>query len=401
MADIREKTFTPKTLTPGGRLIRLVIPLLLLGGLVAAFLVIGPRGIFPGEFPPVEDLSFGRVTLAPNEIKMVVTNGGPSPVTIAQVLVDDAYWEHEVVPGRTVERLGSATITIPYPWVEGEPAVITIITETGVTFTHEIAVATSTPPVDMQFLVTFAVLGIYIGVIPVALGMTWRPFLLTLSDRWIHFFMALTAGILIFIGVETFVEALENSEGLPSAFGSTGLVTVVALASFLVILLGSRRIRGIGPSRGRSGLAVAYAVATGIGLHNLGEGLAVGAAYRLGEIALGAFLVIGFALHNTTEGIGIVSILGRKGTNFKHLIALGAVAGVPTIFGAWTGAFFFSPVIATVFLAIAAGAIAEVVVDVMRVVRDDAVGGLMSTESLAGVVTGLAVMYLTGLLIAA
>lgn len=376
-----------------------LIPLLLLVGLVAVFLAVGPAGVFPGDFPPVEDLSIQRATLRPDEIVLTVTNGGPDPVTIAQVLVDEAYWEHTVEPGRTLRRLGTATITIPYPWVEGEPAEITLITATGVTFSHEIAVATESPTADAGFFITFALLGIYIGVLPVMFGMTWLPFIRTVSVRWLHFFMAFTAGVLVFLGVDTLVEAGEQAQQLPTALGGIGVVTVAALGSFAVILAGSRRFQGRAGMGNR--LAIAYAVAAGIGLHNLGEGLAVGAAYRLGEIGLGAFLVIGFAVHNTTEGLGIVSILGERRTAIGQLLALGLVAGVPTIFGAWIGAFVFSPLLAAIFLAVAAGAIAEVVVDVLRVVRGEASGGLVSPESLGGLAAGLVVMYATGLLVAA
>jgi ZIP family zinc transporter len=376
-----------------------LLPLALLVGLVAFLLTLGPAGLFGQEFPPVEDLTVDRVTLTEGEITMVVTNGGPDPVTISQVLVDEAYWQHEVTPERTLDRLDTGTVTIPYPWIEGEAHEIVLISASGVTFSHGIEVAVESPSVDGRFLVTFALLGVYIGVVPVLLGMTWMPFLRTLSRRWIHFFMAFTAGILIFLGVETLVEAIEQSEGLPSALGGIGVVTVGALGAFLLILLGSRRLQASGAADRR--LLVAYAVAAGIGLHNLGEGLAVGAAYRLGEVALGAFLVIGFAIHNTTEGLGIVSILGERKTAIRTLLVLGLIAGVPTIFGAWTGAFVFSTLVATIFLGIAAGAIAEVVYDVMKVVSDESDQGLLSVESLAGIVVGLVVMYLTGLLVTA
>lgn len=376
-----------------------LIPFGLLAGLVAFLIALGPRGIFPGEFPPVEDLTIQRVTFRPEEMKVAVTNGGPSPVTISQVLVDEAYWEHTVEPSRTIERLRSVTITIPYPWVEGEPVGITIISSSGVTFSHEVEVATETPVVDPRFVLTFALLGIYIGVVPVLAGMTWLPFLRTLSIRWVHFFLAFTAGVLVFLGVEALAEAIEQAEALPTAIGGLGVVTVAAVGAFALILASTRRWRASGSGYGR--LVIAYTVAVGIGLHNLGEGLAVGAAYRLGEIALGTFLVIGFAIHNTTEGLGIVSILAGHKTAIRHLVVLGLIAGVPTIFGGWIGAFFFSPVLAAVFLAVAAGAIAEVVFEVMRTVRSEAEGGLASLESLGGLAAGLAVMYLTGLLIAA
>lgn len=376
-----------------------LIPLALLAGLVVFLVTLGPRGIFPGDFPPVEDLTIDRVTFRPDEMKVTVTNGGPSSVTISQVLVDEAYWEHQVEPSRTVRRLGTATITLPYPWVEGEPVEIVIISSTGVTFAHEVEVATETPSLDFRFGLTFALLGIYIGVIPVLAGMTWLPFLRTLQIRWLHFFMAFTAGVLVFLGVEALAEAIEEAETLPTALGGLGVVTVGAVGAFALILAGTRRWRARGD--GTSRLTIAYTVAVGIGLHNLGEGLAVGAAYRLGEIALGTFLVIGFAIHNTTEGIGIVSILGSVPTRIRHLVSLGMIAGIPTVFGGWIGAFFFSPVLASIFLAVAAGAIAEVVFEVMRTVAAEAKGGLGSLESLGGLAIGLITMYGTGLLVPA
>lgn len=384
---------------PGPRVVLALVPLLLLAALVVFLVALGPRGIFPGNFPPVEDLTIERVTFKPNEMKVAVTNGGPSPVEISQVLVDEAYWEHEVDPSRELKRLGSASITIPYPWVEGEPVGITIISSTGATFSHEVAVATETPVVDGRFVLTFALLGIYIGVIPVLAGMTWLPFLRTLRVRWLHFFMAFTAGVLVFLGVEALAESIEQAEALPTALGGLGVVTVGAIGAFALILAGTRRWRARGAAASR--LAIAYTVAIGIGLHNLGEGLAVGAAYRLGEIALGTFLVIGFAIHNTTEGLGIVSILGSTSARLKHLAALGLIAGVPTVFGGWIGAFFFSPLLAAIFLAVAAGAIAEVIFEVMRTVAREAEGGLAGVASLGGLAVGLIMMYATGLLVAA
>ncbi len=385
--------------TPGRRLLGALIPTLLIGGLVAFLVAKGPAGIFPGDFPPVEDLTIQRVTFAPGEIRAAVTNGGPEPVTVAQVLVDEAYWSHTIEPSRTIPRLKDATVTIPYPWVEGEPVEIALVTSTGLTFAREVEVATETPRPDARFLISFGLLGLYIGLIPVAIGMASMPFLRTLSVRWLHFFMAFTAGVLVFLGLEALAEGLEASEELPTALGGVGLVAAAALGSFLLILAGARLLQRRAGTNAR--LVIAYTVAGGIGLHNLGEGLAVGAAYTLGEVALGAFLVIGFAIHNTTEGIGIVSILGDRATRIRHLVFLGLLAGVPTIFGAWAGAFAFSPVFAAIFLGIAAGAIAEVIVDILRVVRQEAKGGLASVESLAGIAIGVATMYATGLLVTA
>lgn len=384
--------------SPKARFGLALIPLLLLGGLVGLFAAVGPAGVFPGEFPPIEELTVGRVVLEPGEIQVTVTNGGPSPVTIAQVLVDDAFWSFETSESGSIPRLGSRAITIPYPWVEGEPVNIALVSSTGVTFEHEIPVATQSPTVDLGFLGTFALLGIYIGLVPVLLGMTWMPFLRTLPKAWLNFFLAFTAGVLVFLGVETLVEAIEKSDELPGAVGGLGLVAFAAVGSFALILAAGRLLQ---KRRADSRMAIAVAVAGGIGLHNLGEGLAVGAAYRLGEIALGAFLVIGFAVHNTTEGLGIVSIFGNRKVRLMALLGLGLLAGAPTVAGAWIGAFFFSPVLACVFLSIAAGAIAQVVVEVLSVVRAEEPGGLSSAPALAGIGIGVGLMYLTGVLIAA
>jgi len=377
----------------------MLVPLVFTAAIVAFFIVLGPAGIFPGDFPPVEDLTVGRVTLNPNEIEMLVTNGGPSPVTIAQVLVDDAYWDYSIDRDGPIDRLRSATLNIPYPWVNGEPVNIALVTSTGLTFEHTIEVATETPAVDGRFLVTFALIGIYIGLIPVLIGMTWKPFLGGLGVRWLNFFLAFTAGVLIFLAFDTVVDALEQASALPSAIGGVGLVVLGAIGAFVITYLVGHKFRG------RPGtdplVVVAFTVAAGIGVHNLGEGLAVGAAYRLGEIALGTFLIIGFAIHNTTEGLGIVSVLGDRKTSLPLLLGLGAIAGLPTVVGTWTGAFFFSPTLATIFLAVATGAIAQVVVEVMGIVRKRAPGGLASVESLGGIAVGLAVMYVTGVLIAA
>jgi zinc transporter ZupT len=103
-------------------------------------------------------------------------------------------------------------------------------------------------------------------------------------------------------------------------------------------------------------------VAIGIGLHNFGEGLAIGAAVLLGEIALSTFLIIGFTIHNTTEGLAIVAPLAKSGKlMLRRLVLLGLIAGIPTIMGTWIGGFIYSPLASVVFLAIGAGAIFQVV----------------------------------------
>ena len=83
-----------------------IIPLVLLAGMVLVFVTADPLAFFTGAFPPLEELTFQRVLFPEsNQIEMTVVNGGPDPVTIAQVLVDDAYWLYEITPGNTLDRL--------------------------------------------------------------------------------------------------------------------------------------------------------------------------------------------------------------------------------------------------------------------------------------------------------
>lgn len=377
-----------------------LLPLVLVAIVVGAFLATDPLSGLRESFPPVEELTFRRAELhrQPREIVMRVTNGGADPVTVAQVLVDDAYWNYEIEPSNEIPRLGSATIRIPYPWVDGETHEVILISRNGVTFSHEITVAVETPRTTGRTLLTFSLLGVFVGVVPVALGMLFLPFLRRLRRQWVHFFLALTAGLLVFLAVDAIDEALEAAAGVPGAFQGVGLVTlgvVGALAALYAVDGALRRRSGeLGP------LFVAGLIALGIGLHNLGEGLAIGAAYALGEVGLTAFLVLGFTLHNVTEGIGIVSPLARQRPKLLQLAALCALAGVPTIFGTWVGALAYSPVAAVLFLALGAGAIIQVVWEVGRLV-------LRETKTLAtphiaiGFAAGVLVMYLTGLAVTA
>ena len=375
-------------------------PLALLAVLVFVFLRVGPVGVFRQAFPPVEELSIQRVALpAPGLMRIIVVNGGPEPVTIAQVTVDDASWRHTIDGSRTVERLQRRTIDVPYPWVEGEPHIVKVVTSTGLTFESEIAVATQTPTADARYISTFAVLGIYVGVIPVLLGLLWLPFLRSIDRKWVDFFLSLTIGLLVFLAVDAIAEALEVSTRVAGAYQGLSLVLFGLLGTPLAIAaLGEWRKRR---QRNVSLLYVSALIALAIGLHNLGEGLAIGAAYATGEIPLGTFLVLGFLLHNTTEGLGIVAPIAKQQTRTRDLVLLGLLAGVPTIFGAWLGGFTYSPLWITLFFAIGAGAIIQVVLELWRLFARREEGRLTTPLNAVGVLAGLAIMYVTGLLVTA
>ena len=147
-------------------------PLLLLGGLLFLFLQRG-TGLNLAAPAPIENLDFERIVLRPGEIRAHVVNTGPEPVTIAQVQVGfltRAAWEFNVTPSPTIPRLGGAVVHIPYPWTPGEPYELVLITANSLIFMHEIEVAAETPELDWSLLGRFALLGLYVGVIPVFLA---------------------------------------------------------------------------------------------------------------------------------------------------------------------------------------------------------------------------------------
>lgn len=404
----------PKGRPSGARLaLRGILPLLLLGLFVVGFLRWGPVGVFQAAFPPVEELTIERISF-PEEglIRVDVVNGGPEPVTLSQVMVDEAYWDFRTDGDATIPRLSRRTLSIPYPWVDGEPHEISLVTSTGLTFVEEVAVATRSPSPDARYLGTFALLGAYVGVFPVFLGLLWFPFLTGIRKRWLDFFLSLTMGLLLYLGADALAEALEITERVASAYQGVGLV-VLGLVGTPLLIEGIGRLHsrrggsGDGSGSGSAGsdtkagaLRVAFLVALGIGLHNLGEGLAVGTAYASGEIALGTTLVLGFLLHNTTEGVGIVAPLAEERPGIWPLVLLGAVAGLPTIVGTWIGGFSYSPVATVFFLAVGAGAVVQVVWTLYKLLAGRSEGGLAAPLNAGGLIAGLAVMYLTGMLVA-
>ena len=379
-----------------------LLPLALLAVLSLVVVKGGTLSRLARGLPPVEELSVDRVRLTPGHIVVDVVNGGPDPVTIAQVMIDEAYWTHTVTPDRSVDRLGRARIEIPYPWVEGEPHQIKLVTASGVTFDHEIVVAAETPRPDAQYFLIFTLIGLYVGVLPVAIGLLWLPFLKRLERRWIHFALALTAGLLVFLAVEALHEALEMADRVAGAFQGTGLVAIGVVVSWLVLQafggVGAGGKQGVAdPAAGR--MRLAFLIALGIGLHNLGEGLAIGAAYAQGAVSLGAFLVVGFMIHNTTEGLGIVAPVAQDNPPLLTLIKAGLLAGGPTILGAWLGGVSYSPLLATLCLAVGAGAILQVIGVLYRALAQET-ESVWSPLNAFGVGAGLVLMYATGLLVA-
>ena len=376
-----------------------LVPVLLLVGAVS-LLVSSGDSLFDllGRNPPAADeFDVRRVEFEPGEIRIRVTNPQRDDLTIALVTVDDAIVPFSVEGDRTLERLRSATIVVDYDWVEDEPIAVGVTSSTGIQTTEEIPAAVETPDPSGKRLLGFGLIGFLVGVFPVALGLAWLPSLRRASPEWLATFMALTAGLLTFLGFEALSEAFELQAALPGSLGGTGLVLLGVAATYLALTVLGRRLGGGAAVRG---LGLATLVAIGIGLHNLGEGLAIGSSFALGELALGTFFVVGFMVHNVTEGLGIATpIADRQRVGLGQLALLALIAGAPTIPGAWIGGFVTNEWLAVLFFAGAAGAAFEVVVEVGRYVRERAPGGLASPYVVGGFLAGVAVMYVTGLLI--
>ena len=387
-----------------------LVPVVLLVAAVSGFAATGGSltGLLGDAAPPPDEFDVRRVELQPNEIKIHVTNPQREKLTIAVVTVDDAIVPFELDGSATLSRLRSRTITVPYAWVEDEPLAIGVTSSSGIQTTHQIAAAVETPGPSPSSFLGYALIGLLVGVVPVALGLLWLPSLRRAAPQWLAAFMALTAGLLAFLAVEALSEALELQAVLPSGLGGFGLVLLGVSISFLTLTFLSQTLaRREGSGRGAlGGLALATLVAVGIGLHNFGEGLAIGTSFALGELTLGTFLIVGFMVHNVTEGLAIAAPVAeaRRRTSVGVLAALVLVAGAPAILGGWLGGFVTSDVLGALFFAAAAGAalqvVFEVVLEVARFVRQRTLAGLVSGYALGGFLAGVAVMYATSLLAA-
>ncbi len=373
------------------------IPLLLAAVLAGALLWSGGPGLDRNGIP-VEDVAVERTVLRPGVIEVHVRNDGPDEVTVAQVVVNDAYLPGaEPLPLR-LGRLEGGRITVPYAWIEGEAYEVGLLTSTGGVVAAPIEVAAETPSASASFLGLMGLVGIYVGVIPVSIGMLWLPFARRARSGVIRFLLALTVGLLAFLAADAAVEGVEVAGTGSQAFGGPTLVLVGAVTAYIALTGVDAWLRG--RRRTAEGYRMSLLIATGIGLHNLGEGLAIGSAYAIGELALGTFLVIGFALHNTTEGLAIIAPVAREPASWTRLAGLGLLAGVPAILGTWIGGVAFSAPLAAFLLGFGVGAIVQVCVQLLPGLRDGAAGSrALSPLSAGGILTGLALMYATGLVV--
>ena len=445
-----------------------IIPLLVLAGMIYFLYSPYSQSLINNTGIPSPQITFEKIEFHNNQIIASIRNTGSTEIIISQADVNDRIQAAAIEPSKILQRLSEAKVIIPFLWNSGEPYEIGITTSDGVRFSKTIQAAAATPIPDVHQLSVFAILGSYVGVIPIMIGLVWYPFMRKLSTNQYNFFLSLTAGLLVFLGIDALIESNEIViDNLASVFNGQILVFIVSVASFLVLYYVSERFskRAIEklikkssiffPSTGNSlkdnsittttttnnmsntknqqiqltlqqqlikPLAISMMISLGIGLHNFGEGLAIGAAILLGKVALSTFLIVGFTLHNTTEGLAIVAPLAKTGKlMIKRLLLMGIIAGIPTILGAWVGGFIYSPIAAIVFLSIGAGAIFQVVYSLGRWMinsvhsndnklqnNDKSISNdvttnpkpaLSSASIIVGFIVGMIIMYMTGLLV--
>ena len=375
----------------------LLIPLALIAALVAVFLTTRPFDYLSKGAPPAEELTVENVTLDKSGIHASVRAAGSEPVRLAQVQIDGAYRAFTLTPAAPIRYLRTARVDIPYPWVAGEAHHLLFITASGATFEHTIEVAVATPQTILSDLAGLALVGLFVGIVPVLIGYAFYPALQSFGENGRQFAMALTIGLLVFLFIDTLGEGLEAAEAAAPGLKADIVVWIAAFVSFLVLLAVGRR-----DGRPPEGVALALFIAIGIGIHNLGEGLAIGASFGIGEVALASFLVLGFSLHNVTEGIAISAPIARERISLPLLAGLAVIAGGPAILGTMSGVFAVSPVWTALAFGVGAGAILQVIVEVgaslMRKKEGD-VPSWFSPASISGFVGGIAIMYATAFII--
>jgi ZIP family zinc transporter len=436
--EIHRSSLQPRWFASAKMVAVALVPLVVLAAMIA--FIFGPGQQFLGTGTPLPEISIERIEFQEGgKIIAFIRNTGPIDVTVAQADVNDRIQQAAIEPSKELARLAEAKVIIPFPWNEGEPYEIGVTSSDGTRFSKSVDAAAPAPTPDIEQASVFALIGTYVGVIPVLAGLLWLPFIKRLSLRKYRFFLSLTAGLLVFLGIDAIVEGNEiAAESVARVFNSEILIALVTILSFLALMYASAKLGerskkdrtaqeevdnlsssydSVHTSQAKSldqqqyhhlivrPVVIALMISIGIGLHNFGEGLAIGASVVLGEIALSTFLIVGFMIHNTTEGFAIVAPLAKTRTRrmVGKMIIMGLIAGIPTIIGTWIGGFIYSPVAAIIFLSIGAGAIFQVVFliyqGMARAEGDKSKNILSNASIIAGFAAGMLIMYVTGLMI--
>ena len=376
-----------------------IIPFILLISMMV--FIFGPGSYLLDLGVALPEITIEKIDFIKSEIQVTVRNTGPIPVEVVMADVNDRIQPAAIEPDRFLERFETTLVRIPFEWNQAEPYIIGMTIEDGTRFERTVEAAAPALEPNLEFAVFFAIIGTYVGVIPVMIGLLWLPFIRKISKAKYQFFLALTVGLLLFLGIDSIEEAFDvSNENLSSNFNGALLIATTIVLSFLGLYYASEKLTSKADSiKISKPVAIGLMIAIGIGLHNFGEGLAIGSALGLGSIAFSTFLIVGFAIHNTTEGLAIAAPLSREKNVIKKLFALGLIAGTPAIFGAWVGGFAFSPFSTVIFISIGAGAIFQVIVIILKWIRSEGDKNLSSAAVASGIAIGMLIMYLTSILV--
>ena len=369
--------------------------------IVLMLYIFGPGGDLLDFGIALPEITIEKVDFIDSEIQATVRNTGPIPVQVVVADVNDRIQPAAVEPDGYLERYETTLVRIPFEWNEAEPYRIGITIDDGTRFEKEIESAAFALEFTLDLAIFFAIIGTYVGIIPVMIGLLWLPFIKKISKQKYHFFLALTAGLLLFLAIDSIEESIEvSNENLANSFNGALLVSTVVVLSFLALYyVGNKIISKSDSLHFSKPVAIGLMISIGIGLHNFGEGLAIGAAVGIGSIAFSTFLIVGFALHNTTEGIDIAAPMSRGKLMIGKLAIMGLIAGSPAIFGAWIGGFAYSPFTSVVFLAIGAGAIFQVILVLLKWIQKENDGNLSTLSVVSGFAIGMLVMYFTSIFV--
>jgi ZIP family zinc transporter len=455
--SIEEQQQSKKKVGKSKLILAALVPLVVLTGMIAFLLGPGQSLLLIKSGIPLPEISIERIEFQDGKIMAFIRNTGPMDVTIAQADINDRIQGAAIEPGKNLSRLSTAKVIVPFIWNPSQPYEVGITTSDGVRFHKNVEAAGLAPTPDIRQASFFAIIGTYVGIIPVMIGFLWFPFIKRLSNSKYVFFLSLTVGLLVFLGLDALIEGNKiATENVAGVFNGQMLIAMVTIVSFLALMYVSNKLverantvnyrqRTIFPNtpftttaapsstssftptqeqqqklkQVSRPAAIALMISIGIGLHNLGEGLAIGAAVLLGKVALSTFLIVGFALHNTTEGIAIVAPLAKATDRvmMRRFLVLGVIAGSPAILGIWIGGFLYSPIAAIFFLAIGAGAIFQVAFSILLWISNNNTDseevldsrrkgfslkrkGWLDTSLVGGFIMGMVIMYATSLLVA-
>ncbi|HEX4346527.1 MAG TPA: hypothetical protein VHZ73_03090 [Vicinamibacterales bacterium] len=355
------------------------------------------QGAFVGQY-----VSFSKVSVTPDGFLVTVLNESEGPVTIAQVIVDDAFWSYTANRTAAIQPLASVTLTIPYPWVPGENHHIEVMTSTGQRFGGD-ALGVPTPAPDTQFFVTFLSVGLVVGLVPVAIGLCWLPLASHAGRRTSQAMSAFAAAVLLFLLVDSIRQALRATHLMAGAYQGIMLFVIGAAAAFVgvgALSVWWKRRAMAGGSGTYATWALAVTVAIGIGLSNLARGVEVGTDLAQGEMLLRGVTILGLTLQSVLAGATICAALAGTRARFCAFLGLVLVAGAPAVLGLWLGGLLLTSPVATAIVGMEAGGVAAAIPTLAARIASDAPlhEALATPRVVAGAMTGLVMMYIGALL---